>query len=269
MQNVHFHLGYIGKKYVAKDWNLNWDTSIFQFEYHRLYYLTEGNGTIQLNNGISFTIEPHVLYFVPAYSIKKTHAENRMHQYFIHFQMESSLLNTQLELSPYQAVPVSLERRTFISSLCESIVSNAQLDTFRAALELSGALMQLLSITLQNIDLSGVNFIAFKEVLTYIENNLTNPITLRELANLMGYNCNYFSNKFKQTLGLPPQSFILKKRLSRALQMLLNSDYTVSQITMLCGFHSDSYFIKQFKNEFSLSPIQYRKRQSQITHLEL
>lgn len=64
-------MGYIGKKYVAKDWNLNWDTSIFQFEYHRLYYLTEGNGTIQLNNGISFTIEPHVLYFVPAYSIKK------------------------------------------------------------------------------------------------------------------------------------------------------------------------------------------------------
>ena len=62
----------------------------------------------------------------------------------------------------------------------------------------------------------------------------------------------------KKCFGIAPQEFLLRTRLNRSLKLLNETDFSVEQIAYRCGFNSCSYFIKQFKSEFSTTPIQYK-----------
>ncbi|MFV0470909.1 MAG: helix-turn-helix transcriptional regulator, partial [Paludibacteraceae bacterium] len=52
--------------------------------------------------------------------------------------------------------------------------------------------------------------------------------------------------------------FIRSVRLKRAAQLLKDSNYNVSEISDLVGFNSIKYFNKYFKEEFGITPTQYR-----------
>ena len=55
--------------------------------------------------------------------------------------------------------------------------------------------------------------------------------------------------------------FIVSVKLKRSLELLRNSGKTVSEIAYEVGFSSPSYFAKCFKNQFRISPTEYRQQQ--------
>ena len=55
----------------------------------------------------------------------------------------------------------------------------------------------------------------------YIEENLGNPLTLRELANLACVSVRHFERAFRQSLGVPPHRYVLERRVSAARDLLL------------------------------------------------
>lgn len=60
--------------------------------------------------------------------------------------------------------------------------------------------------------------------------------------------------------GLSPNRYILKLRLSRAENELLNTAKSIQQISYECGFASPYYFSRCFSQEYALSPREYRKK---------
>ena len=66
---------------------------------------------------------------------------------------------------------------------------------------------------------------------------------------------------FNKYASCSPMDFLLNVRLTKAKDLLINSDHSVGEISDKCGFSSANYFGLIFKKKEGLSPLQYRKNQ--------
>lgn len=98
------------------------------------------------------------------------------------------------------------------------------------------------------------------EVQNYINQNLHNRITLDLIANEINLSKFYLSHEFKRYTNITIQEYISSRRVANAKFLLLNSDYSISEIADCCGLQTTSYFIKLFKTNEGISPHQWRKK---------
>jgi len=97
------------------------------------------------------------------------------------------------------------------------------------------------------------------KLIKYIEENLENDINLDTLALENGYSKYHFSRLFNRTFGISINEYIKRRRLTKAVLLLDSGSRTVTEISMICGYNSNAYFSKHFREEFNLSPKQYLK----------
>ena len=98
-----------------------------------------------------------------------------------------------------------------------------------------------------------------ERIIAYVDEHLTERITLSDIAKNCFYNPSYFSRKFKGIFGKNLKDHINEKRLDRAAELILTSDLTVEELSESVGFSDKSKFYKDFKARFSLTPGEYRK----------
>ncbi len=96
------------------------------------------------------------------------------------------------------------------------------------------------------------------QVLRYINDNLSDALTLDSLAKRFYISKFYLSRKFKQFTGLSIYQYIMKKRLIVARNMLRTGN-SVTASYLQCGFNDYSNFLKAFKREFGRNPSIYCK----------
>ncbi len=83
--------------------------------------------------------------------------------------------------------------------------------------------------------------------------------SVKDMANALNYNYDYFRHKFKQITGQSPREYIANKRIENACRLLEQNKYTCTEIATVCGFSSASQFSKLFKREIGISPLDYQK----------
>ena len=99
-----------------------------------------------------------------------------------------------------------------------------------------------------------------KAVLDYIEENLAKPITLQELALLAQVSVRHFERAFRQSLGVPPHTYVLGKRLSAARDLLLSQQtLAIERIAQQVGFSSPSHLASAFRRQIGCSPATFRR----------
>lgn len=98
----------------------------------------------------------------------------------------------------------------------------------------------------------------FSDVLKYLDAHYSEHITVAQLARDFSFEASYFSHKFKEIVGLPPNKYINILRLKAAEDTLVKSDLSVDIVSQRCGFESSNYFIRKFKERYGISPLQYR-----------
>ncbi|MDR1268285.1 MAG: AraC family transcriptional regulator [Planctomycetaceae bacterium] len=99
-----------------------------------------------------------------------------------------------------------------------------------------------------------------KNVIDYIFVHYQEKISLDTLASLVFLSQRQFERRFQELFYLSPSDFILKVRIDRAIRFLIESDDSITQIALNCGFYDNSYFTRQFKKIMSMSPLQFRKK---------
>ncbi len=99
-----------------------------------------------------------------------------------------------------------------------------------------------------------------REIINYIENNITQPIKITDLANLCGYSGSYFSTYFRECVGCTPSRYINLKKVELAKTMMMSTNLNVTQVSEALGFESVHYFSKVFKKIVGMPPITYHKR---------
>ncbi len=103
-----------------------------------------------------------------------------------------------------------------------------------------------------------------KKAIAYIEEKFSEPITLLEMSHVCGLSPKYFERIFKEMTGKPPMRYLNAYRVYKACTRLRMTDDPVTEIAYDCGFGDLSYFIKQFKAVYGLSPAAFRKKQKNI-----
>ena len=98
-----------------------------------------------------------------------------------------------------------------------------------------------------------------ENVLSFIYSNLDKDLSIDMLAQAFYLNKYYLMHLFKKETGYTLYSYILKKRLLKASD-LIKSGMQSGEVCSLCGFDDYSNFVRAFKKEFQLPPKQYFKQ---------
>jgi len=99
------------------------------------------------------------------------------------------------------------------------------------------------------------------EVISLMENNIEEPLSREALAVLAGMSQRQLQRLFREHLGMTPTHYYLTLRLRRARELLLQTDMSIMNITVACGFQSACHFSKSYRDTFGTAPTRERRRQ--------
>lgn len=97
------------------------------------------------------------------------------------------------------------------------------------------------------------------EILTYVRDNLSEPITVESVAREFHLNHDYFSRIFIKETGKTFIEYLTVLRIEMAKKILKTNDCSIQIVAQMCGFSSESYFIQVFKKITGFTPARYRK----------
>lgn len=227
---------------LTNTWHVDEKTSV---GFSRIYYLLEGEFFYYVNNQ-QFLLKPNHLYIFPSvggYRISLAEKENNVCTY-LHLDLSPLIVESLIDLD--------LSKDPFISSytdtLCLAIKQTKKDFIYR--------LTECLSIIVE--DMSECKKVSHEMsiVVDYIDKNLSDQIELSQLAELASYNTNYFIKVFKDTFGISPYQYIIRKRLYKSIQ-LLREKHAISYVAAAVGFADSCSFSRAFKSHFLVSPSQF------------
>ncbi|MCX7711890.1 MAG: AraC family transcriptional regulator [Clostridia bacterium] len=103
------------------------------------------------------------------------------------------------------------------------------------------------------------NRIEIDKVIEFLYSNISRRITLDEMAGIANMSASHFARLFREETGKPPIEYLNQIRIDRAKKLLLESDRTITQIAIECGFNSSSYLSSSFYKQLKISPSEFRK----------
>jgi AraC family transcriptional regulator, glycine betaine-responsive activator len=95
---------------------------------------------------------------------------------------------------------------------------------------------------------------ALVEVVQLMEANIEEPLSLDELARLTNSSPRQLQRMFKQHMDMPPTQYYLKLRLHKARELLRQTDMSITDIAVACGFQSSCHFGRVYREAFHVAP---------------
>jgi AraC-like DNA-binding protein len=98
----------------------------------------------------------------------------------------------------------------------------------------------------------------FMVVQEFIHRHMGEPITLVDLARVVGLHPTYFSDQFQRTAGVRPLEYLMRRRMERAQYLLLTSKASIKEIAFEIGLRDPAYFTRVFLKYCHVTPTAYR-----------
>jgi transcriptional regulator GlxA family with amidase domain len=108
----------------------------------------------------------------------------------------------------------------------------------------------------------GFNHRALVEIASLMEANFEEPLSAVELAKLAGLSLRQVQRMFHESLDTTPTKYYLRLRLRRARELLLQSQMSITQIAVSCGFQSTCHFSKSYRALYARTPRSERQQSS-------
>lgn len=94
--------------------------------------------------------------------------------------------------------------------------------------------------------------------LEYMEKDYAKLEGIKVIADLLGISLSHLTREFTKETGINPIKYLTNIRMQNAMQLLTNTDLSINEIAVKCGFSNGNYFSKIFKKNRHLSPNQFR-----------
>jgi len=101
---------------------------------------------------------------------------------------------------------------------------------------------------------------AVRRALHWIEDNLTEPVTIRRVATAAGLSPSSLRQHFFEELGFSPADYVTRQRIERAKLLLHDPGRSITQIAITLGFNTSSHFSAVFKRLTGLTPSDFRNQ---------
>jgi AraC family transcriptional regulator len=102
-------------------------------------------------------------------------------------------------------------------------------------------------------------------VTAYIESHIDSTICTDDLAALARLSSFHFCRVFRDSLGVPPHRYVMRKRVERAQSLMLSTDRPLGQIASECGLADQAHFTKLFRRFVGASPGAWRRARAVST----
>ena len=97
------------------------------------------------------------------------------------------------------------------------------------------------------------------KAINYINENYGNDISALECAGKVNMSYSYFSRTFKAITGKLFRNYLTEVRIDHAEKLMIQSDLSITEIALECGFGDVSYFISRYKALRGITPHRFRK----------
>lgn len=113
----------------------------------------------------------------------------------------------------------------------------------------------------------GVRHPKLSRVIQMMEQNIEEPISPSLLAKEVGMSTRQLERLFRRYLSRSPKRYYMELRLQKARNLLMQTDMTVINVALACGFASPSHFSKCYRSHYDTTP--YRERGSHAARLSI
>ena len=98
------------------------------------------------------------------------------------------------------------------------------------------------------------------KVSAYLERNFARKVYLEELLKLTSMSRATLMRHFHAAFGVTPIAYLQRVRLKNAAHLLINTQYSLQEISIRTGFPSESYFFRAFRRSYDATPSEYRQK---------
>lgn len=96
-------------------------------------------------------------------------------------------------------------------------------------------------------------------ILDHVNQHYQEPITLRGIAEQMGYTQSYLSTLFAKHIGLPFNRYLQNLRIGVACRLLSDTDEGIEAVAAACGYRDVKFFRTVFRDRLKLTPTEFRQ----------
>ena len=140
--------------------------------------------------------------------------------------------------------------------LTDDVISQLQIKA--GILQLIGILMEA-GLMCQSPRTESQKITAIKTVLSYITDHYHEKLYVQDLASQVNMNEQYFCRFFKKSIGRSPMVYINEFRIRQAMHFLEDTDESVTEVAMECGYNNLGNFLREFHRQTGTTPLKYRK----------
>lgn len=91
-------------------------------------------------------------------------------------------------------------------------------------------------------------------IIAYVHEHLAEPLSVSDLAERAFMSPSAFSHLFRDVAGRSPYQFVKEMRLTKARELLIENEASITQISKAVGYRSTSHFINEFRDRYGMTP---------------
>ena len=281
MKDITNKIGYLNDNF--KIFHIK-DKKDIKFEYHhhdfsKIVILIDGDLTYYIE-GKSYILKPWDILFVNKNEIHKpvVNADKYYERIVIwlnpdfiakYAQGNNNLLKCFEEAmkNNYNLLRLNMKSIENIKNLIQDIQSCDNSNEFGSEILKESLFIQLMVLmnrlflnSDKNRDIEDIQYDkTIEEVLSYINSNLENDLSIDTIALKFFISKYYLMRKFKNQIGSSIHSYVIQKRLILA-KSLISDGLSMSTVCSKCGFNDYSSFVRAFKKAYGVSPSNYNSK---------
>jgi AraC-like DNA-binding protein len=99
-----------------------------------------------------------------------------------------------------------------------------------------------------------------RHVVEFINTHLESRVRVAEVAERFGFSVSYFYRLFRRSFGETPRTYVMRRRLTLAQELLTQTDLALVDIALKAGFTDQSHFSRSFRRLLGTTPGSFRRR---------
>jgi len=210
--------------------------------------------------GELFFVNPKELHFMESDDMTVEYYTLIFPPEFISFQSDD-VIEKKKYILPARIYDAEVEQR--INLLVRQLIEINDKKEYGFELRTRILLLEVMEQILLNksfLKASNGNNVAFqREMISYIQEHYAENISLQMLSEEFHLSKKYVSEYFVNHFSIGFMQYVGHLRMTKAKRMLLDTDLSVTEVAMACGYNSVNLFIRKFKELYQVTPLQYRK----------
>lgn len=181
-------------------------------------------------------------------------------EYFVHYTVNFEL--AQGYSLPFDKAYLQLTQTDDLRRRLDSLLEYNNTCTFESQFKSMSVLYQVLSEIIVNDDIIMIDRKDYKNILPairFMEANYSKDTNIDFLAKHCSMSKTNFRRVFLHVLGISPIEHLINIRINHAKDFVRHTEFSISEISSLCGFNNVEHFCRTFKKRVGISPSNYRK----------